>query len=117
MNPMSPGTPSGRRSFLRLAGAVLAGGTGAIALGSAASAAPAPARAPGKNPAAPRQPGTKGDITNACAIFCTLECCNCCDNGSTVVNLYHCVSSPCGYSYYQCTTGSCASFCFSQNAC
>lgn len=105
-----------RRSFLRLLGGVMAGGAGAIALGSAAHAAE-----PSRTGSTGSMTGTgdkTGSVTpNACAIFCTKVCCTCCQSGSNTYNLFHCVAGPCGYDYYECDNHSCASYCFSTNAC
>lgn len=100
---------SARRSFLRLIGGVVAGGAGAAALGSSASAQ-------GNS----TQPGgsTDGAGVDACAIFCTVVCCNCCESGGVLRHLWRCVAGPCGYTFYQCENNRpCSSYCLSPNAC
>jgi len=92
--------PNGRRSFLKLVGAVLGAGAG-LAITGAASAET-------------EQTG-RGAGTDACAVWCKPlgGSCQYCGTG----RYWFTCTSVCGGSWSQCFQRSCTGFCFSQSAC
>jgi hypothetical protein len=90
-----------RRSFLRLAGSVLASGLGVLALGNSASASPRP------NGGSVSGGGSDGGVTPQCTDFCYVQACDGCLNGR---HRYRCYT-PEGRWYGLCLANDCGDFC------
>lgn len=120
--PRTSEQPTGRRSFVKLIGAVL--GTGAIAAiaGTANSAAASTSPAGGADAARPHtgqpdtaRPDSDGVGTTACAVWCSPlgGSCQYCGTGKW---WFRCTSA-CGDAFSTCFQRTCAGFCLSQSAC
>jgi hypothetical protein len=60
-----------------------------------------------------------GGTSNVCGIYCFVVSCGSgtCNNQPCSGNCFHCVSTPCGYDYWDCSTHACSSYCACPGCC